>query len=422
MNFGRRAPNPGPGPRHAAEESAWGGDCGPRGDIFLFGHRCGLSRVGLIIVLLLAGVGALLIFAAVRPGDDAGNRAAELAPDPLQHPAYASYSFAADGATARIGYQPFWVCGANVAEAMKRDRILESSLRDLGLRGRFYPFLKGPDINAFVEQGSLDAGMCGDMPTLRIAATSRVLAPALVDQGYVEMVAVRPMLTSELRGKRIGYPAGSDGHRILLEVLDQEGTSERDVRLVPMDVTDMPRALASRCIDVCASWEPITSAILQQHPGSAVIHSGRYLSFFFFARRFAEKHPAAVRALLAAEVRALQWLSLGRSNVVRSSEWAVRSCAGLSAYGAEVGLGDFVSQSLKVSRASGLPLIPQADMRPNGHLYRVFRFLKEQGKLPEGTEWGEVRACYDRQIMSEILAHPATYRTDEFDYGSESQE
>lgn len=61
---------------------------------------------------------------------------------------------------------------------------------------------------------------------------------------------------ADLKGKRIGYTAGTGGEIYSLTLLKKAGLSKNDVTLVNLRPQDMVAALASNSIDAYNTWEP----------------------------------------------------------------------------------------------------------------------------------------------------------------------
>lgn len=372
-----------------------------------------IMRYKLISISVAAVLTLLILFMVIL----AGKRKPAIRPpilDLRNHPIYSSYTFPEDERIICIGVQPLWIFSNNISEIMRRDAILRQNLQKMGLEIRFYAFLKGADLNYFVQHGDLDGGMCGDMPTLTIAATLDIIVPALIDQGFDDIVSRRPMLVSELKGKRIGYAFGSDAHHVLLEALASEGIDEDQVDLIPMDVTEMPGAMHDNDIDACATWEPTTSKILMQIPHAEVIHRSRYLGFLFFRRDVADRHPEAVRQIVAAEIRAIRWMLKSRDNLEQSCQWAIEAIKEFVRTRFELPPGRFADIVSQNARINMVPVISALDLQQDGHLHREFGFLKDLGKIPGTADWERVRTMFDRQIINHVLSNPHQYRLDEF--------
>jgi sulfonate transport system substrate-binding protein len=248
---------------------------------------------------------AIAIFLLVRPNER--EKHSWQTTDLLHHPIYSTYTFEKNENIIHFGYQPLWQFGGNIAEIMTRDVVLKQRLKEIGFEIRFHAFLKGEDLNFFTLRNDLQGGMCGDMAALAIASTLSVIVPALTDQGFDDIVALSFKSIPELKGKRIGYPHGSDAHYAVLSALELYGLGESEVRLVTMDLTEMVTAMKKKSIDACALWKPTTSLLLREVPNSAVIHRSLYLGFVYFRQDFAELHLEAVFEILASEARAIRW-------------------------------------------------------------------------------------------------------------------
>jgi ABC-type amino acid transport substrate-binding protein len=343
------------------------------------------------------------------------------ASDLTRHPVYSTYRFEKDQGILHFGIQPLWIFEGNIAELMKRDVILRDRLRELGLAMHFHSFLKGEDINFFIRRGDLQGGLLGDMPTLTIASSMGVTIPALVDRGFNSIVADRFMLVKDLKGMRVAYPSGSFSHHSLLEELLSEGLSERQVNLVPMDVTQIPKAFQEGRIDAFAAWEPAVSIALKSMPGAAVIHRSQYLGFVVFTRDFADSHSEAVREILSAEIRAIRWMRSDSKHVRQSSVWAVRDGNAFTEERIPVSYEQFSRITAESGALNLVPVIAEEDLQKNGHLRREFEFLKARGRIPEKREWREIESQFDRKIMKEILSHARKYHLNEFNYEIEGQ-
>ncbi|MBU1564619.1 MAG: ABC transporter substrate-binding protein [Proteobacteria bacterium] len=365
-------------------------------------------------VLGLVAVVAIYLIMAKPKGESAG---AQIQQDLSDHPIYSTYHFSPLEGVVRIGIQPFWVFAANLAEAMRRDRLLTEDLTTLGLRLEFYSFLKGPDINFFMEKGQLDVGMSGYLPTLRQASRQDVVVAATMDRNFYDLVAVKALTIKDLEGKNIGFTPGSDAHHALVEALLLTGTK---ANLVPLDGNEMPAAMRSGQIDAGIIWEPVASVLRLDNPGARVVYRSRWASFLYFRGDFAKAQPQAIAAILAALARASRWLDEDSDNVVASSRWAIDACRALAPTDPLV-LADFITQSKKANILSGEPVLLESDMDDRGLLASAFQFLKDEDMIPAGTEWEKVRATFDARSMESILSEPQKWRLNRFDYENKEE-
>jgi NitT/TauT family transport system substrate-binding protein len=340
--------------------------------------------------------------------------------DLSQHPVYSGYKFNNAENVVNLGVQPLYSPTGFITEVMKRDTVLRKDLSALGIKAGFYPFLKGSDVNHFLRSGDIDIGIGGDMPAVTAAATMDIVVPALIQQGFTSVVANRFMLIRELRGKKIGYAIGSNAHYALLKALSTVRLSEGQVKLIPMEVNEMPEALQSGEITAFSAWEPTPAITLIKYPENVVIH--RYLSsgYIYFTKAFSDKYPEIVRQIIAAEVRALLWMQRSGKNLLSASEWALQAAENLTSQKLKL----TIEQNTALARNDILgitspPIIPQSDLRQNGPLQTEFEFLKTLNKIPASTNWEKVQNSFDFQVMIDVITHSKKYKLNEFDYDFE---
>lgn len=341
-------------------------------------------------------------------------------PDLSNHPIYSNYKFSKEKNVINIGVQPIYLPTGFISEAMKRDTILQKALLEPGVEVRYYAFLKGDDVNFFIRRGDLDAGISGDMPVITAAATMDVIIPVLIQQGFTSIIANRPMLISELRGRNIGYAFGSNAHYALLRSLASEGLNETNVNLVPMEVTQMPEALHAGKVDAFSAWEPTAAITLIKYPESVAIH--RYLSsgYMYFTKIILEDHPEAVRQIVASEIRAIQWVQDDTQNLLQASEWAIQAGESLTGQNVELSVEKNASLAKRdILGLSSAPIIPRCDLETNGLLYMEFEFLKTMGKIPASSNWEGVRNSFDWRIINIVLSDSKKYSLNEFNYVNE---
>lgn len=376
-----------------------------------------MNRISRSTLLITAG--CVLCFAAgmaffmTMPGPDSELTPMATEQDLSHHPIYSTYQFSPPEGVVRIGIQPFWVYGANIAEAMRHDRLLSQELSALGLRAEFYSFLKGPDINFFMVKGHLDVGMSGYLPTLQISTLQDILVPSIIDQNFYDVVAVNCPTINDLGGRTIGFPPGSDAHHALMEILELIGIK---AKLVPMDVDAMPEAIRDRRIDACVAWNPITSLIISENSDASVVYRKLWTTFLYFRGGFAKTHPQAVRSLLASQVRAIRWVKRDLDNLTLSSRLSINACRALSPDMPLPPFKDFVDLSLAASILSVTQIISDDDLADGRLLHNAFAFLKKERMIPAGAEWQKTRAMFDLETMAAILGEPRKWRLDEFDY------
>jgi len=372
------------------------------------------KRVSVALVLVSALIVILLVF-VLRERDS--EQLPILSPEVSQHEAYATYQFE-EPDTVYIGTQPLYAPTGLITESMRRDRILEANLGKLGLGVVYYPFLKGYDVNFFLSRGDIQVGVGGDMPTLSIAATTRVIIPVMIQSGPTWLVTKLGILPSELKGKRIAYAYGSNAHFMLLNLLSSYGLSETDVELVSMDVNKMIEAMLKDEVFAFAAWEPTPSVAIAEHGfvGSFGVLSSGYM---YFRGDFADKHPMAMREIVAAEIRAIQWMQDSRENLVRACEWAIEAADTLTGESLSLSSEQYAfiaERDILGSSAATSAAIRTNSIAEGGRLEAEYLFLRDIGKVPAGSQWEDVYESFDLTILSDILDNALEYRLSDAQY------
>jgi len=359
--------------------------------------------------------------ALLNPACDKHEGKSKIAPETrsslLKHPIYSKYEFNNSENIINIGIQPLWAPTGLITEAIRHDAVLRVALSELGLAIKLYPFLKGDDVNFFLNRGDLDGAVGGDMPAVTAAATFDVIIPALIQYGYTSIVANRYMPLIDLSGRSIGFAYGSNAHYALLNALEYEGITEGDINLVPMDVTKMPESLHKREISAFSAWEPTPTIALNKYKDMVVIHRSVSTGYLYYKKSFAIKNRQGVNQLVAAEIRAIRWMQEDRRNLKLASGWALTESKRLL-YGKP---GITIEQNIDLAVNDMLggasnANIPKRLLTNDGPLNKEFRFLKAIGKIPVGIGWRRVRDSFDTQITMQIVANQNKYSLNRFRY------
>ena len=377
-------------------------------------------KIKRVVYTFLAACLILVAHTALLKTCKAEDQSIVKAQDLSHHPVYSKYKFNNAENVINLGVQPLYSPTGFITEVMKRDAVLRKNLSASGMEARYYAFLKGGDVNCFLRNGDIDVGIGGDMPAITAAATMDTVIPALIQQGFTSVVANRSMLIRELRGKKIGYAFGSNAHYALLKALSSGRLSEDQVKLIPMDVNEMPEALQSGKVTAFSAWEPTPAITLMKYPENVVIH--RYLSsgYIYFTKIFSDKYPEVVRQIVAAEIRALRWMQSSRENLLKASEWALQASERLTMQKVELSVEENASLAEDdILGIASAPIIPHNDLRQNGSLFTEFEFLKALNQIPASANWEKVHDSFDLQIMIDVLTHSKEYKLSKFNYDIE---
>lgn len=338
--------------------------------------------------------------------------ATAIAAPPVKTPAIANPT-----TSITFAYFPMAVPVAVLGETLKRDRVLQKELDRSGVRINFQTFAKGSDTIPLIRKKQIDAIMTADMPSIEAAITGEMLIVGTVKRSYAAVVARQGTMISQLRNKKIGNAFGSTSHYALLQALNSAGLSEKEITLVPLEVSQMPDALASGRIDAFAAWEPTPTTVLKKYPGQyAIIHRQVSNSYLSLSRRLVAEKPAAAEALAAAVVRAIRWMKKG-SNLTTASTWVL------------TGMRDFTGRAPSLTAAdigaithsdlldiSSAPRLTSTEKESGSILDREFDFLKSFGKIPAEASKKEFLSAIKPDLMKRVLAEPGRNKLNTFDY------
>lgn len=379
------------------------------------------KKTKIYLVLFIISVLILVIYILPEQSDPGKN--SQSASTNLQnHPIYSQYNYNQDDTIINIGIQPLYLPTGIIFEALKRDSILSKALLQLDKEIRYYSFLKGADVNFFLQQGSLDGGVGGDMPALSAASTVKVVIPVRLQKGNASIVSAKPMLTNDMEGKQIAYPFGSISHYIVLELLQSAGIAENEVTLIPMEVSSMAEALYNNKIDLFSAWEPIVASAEKQYPEFFISYRKITTGYLYFLQDFSSMNQEAVSFILAAVIRAIRWLKSDREALESACVWNIiemERLTGERSFLSAEEIAELAMMDLFQYRSLYNSLVIQKeDVRVNDALHSEYIFLRKLGKVPVTSNWEQVRKSFDDSLILEILKNPEKTSLNEFDYDS----
>lgn len=142
-----------------------------------------------------------------------------------------------------------------------------------------FPF--GPPLVAAAAAGQIDLGDVGDVPPLNGAAKTpgfKVVAAELpAKEGQAGDYLIVPKGSSiktlaDLRGKKVGYPAGSSAHGFLLNAVRSVGLGPDSVTFVNLTPAALQSAFASGQLDAASLWNPQVTLDVQK--GARILAAG----------------------------------------------------------------------------------------------------------------------------------------------------
>lgn len=222
--------------------------------------------------------------------------------------------------------------GSSLAIAHARG-WLEESFKPTGTRVEWFFFKgAGPAVNEALANRQLDFALQGDLPSIVARAaglkTRLVLATGVRANIYVGVPPDSPLKTvSDLRGKRVSLFKGTNMHLPALRLLEANGLSDKDLRLLNLDTAGYLAALSTRDIDAAIGAMDILR--LRDKGAVRILYSSKNQSPIYTRQShvlvtddFATLYPEATQHLVKASVEAARWASdeSHREDVLRT--WA----------------------------------------------------------------------------------------------------
>ena len=219
-----------------------------------------------LIAMLLA---LTMVFALAACGGNA-------APAPTQAPATEApkteapaETEAAAPITLNIAYMPNWGALWAVATGIEKGYFAEE-----GLELNLVQFDAGPAEIAAMEQGSIDIAYIGKgAHKLCPNGTADILLLQHMGDGDSIIGLNGITKLEELKGRKVGYAAGTSSEAILVAALESVGLTLADVDAMNMNASNLTSAAMAGSIDAVAAWAPMSLTILSQVKDSVDICS-----------------------------------------------------------------------------------------------------------------------------------------------------
>jgi ABC-type nitrate/sulfonate/bicarbonate transport system substrate-binding protein len=238
----------------------------------------------------------------------AGGLVASVAPSPVS-------SATAQPVTVLSGFS----VGFMVAYVAEKEKLFEKEGVPVTMQ---YSVSGKAAVDAMVAGAGVMA-ISGAFPAVSAAAAAPVyvVAPITRDDASTKLI-VRSNIqsASELKGKRVGYQFGSDGHLVILRYLEKNGMALGDIASQNVPAEGLVAAFARGDLDGLVVWEPHASKALEAVPGAKVLDSKGVVTIFnvvTMRKDFVEAQPETARKLLRALVTANEFI---KKNVERAAQ------------------------------------------------------------------------------------------------------
>lgn len=162
--------------------------------------------------------------------------------------------------TVRIGYMANWGALWAISTAEAKGYFAEE-----GIKLEYWLFEDGPSEIAAMESGNIDISYIGP-GAHKLCSTGNAEVILLQHLGDGDCIIGLNGITTleELKGKTIGYAAGTSSETILTTALESVGLTMADVNALSMDSTALTTAALSGSVDAVAAWSPYSLTIMAE--------------------------------------------------------------------------------------------------------------------------------------------------------------
>jgi ABC-type nitrate/sulfonate/bicarbonate transport system substrate-binding protein len=329
---------------------------------------------------------------------------------------YERYELAPKPGVVNLLVQPMAYPLAFISSAMQRDRVLRSELKQINLSLRVFNFSKGNDIVKAASADSFGMAFLGDMPTVNMSVKFPIAIAGLGKRNFSSVVAREHARIEELKGKKIGYSAGSSSHLVLMRGLKAANLSEKDVQLVALEPSQMVDALESGAVAAFSAWEPTPSIALARSAKNRAIYKGMSTDWVVLPRQWTTAQPQAALILTAAYIRSINWMRHSKANVQTVAAWVLADSSAFTAEPSKLSVNKVMEIVYKdLLDVPGAPSIPSVvDGLPP--LVREFDFLKELGAIAPAVKADVLRGAFDYGGLKKVQTDPKGHRLFTFDY------
>jgi len=136
-----------------------------------------------------------------------------------------------------------------------------------GLSPKYVPFTNGPLAIQALGTNNVDVAYIGS-GALWLPASGKAEIWAVNSVSNADRIIAQPgtKTLADLKGKKIGIPAGTSGDQLFSLALEKEGLTRGDFQITSMDPPTIVAAFASGQIDGAALWYPLIDSAKKGKP------------------------------------------------------------------------------------------------------------------------------------------------------------
>ena len=246
-----------------------------------------------------------------------------------------------------------------------------------------------------------DAGVMGISGNLvSVTAATRapmyIIAPLGRSPRLMKLVALKGnSRATDLKGKKIGFQFGTEGHRHALTVFGNHGMSAKDFTLMNIPAQALPAALSRGDIDALSVWPPHSTKALAAASGSTILDDGYGvmvgMGLLVMRKDFVDSDPTNAAKLMRA--------------LLKANDWMMKNPAETMQHFADQG-----KITLDMAKTIYADIKPAYDMSLDkvfmNEMQSSLDFLYDQGKIKKRVNASEV--VYDK-LMRDVAPDRVTF-------------
>lgn len=179
-------------------------------------------------------------------------------------------------------------------------------------------FTNGPAATEAFIAGEIDFALYADTPAVQALANGtdiRIISSLWYSPDCFKVIAGKDTgmeSLADIKGKKIGFEAGTNDHKILTKILDSQNLTMDDIKAINLSSSENASALISGDIDAFFGQEPNLDNIISQTGGKIIgDNSGLTLlgAYVIADNEYAKANPDVTTSLLKVFDKADQWMA-----------------------------------------------------------------------------------------------------------------
>ncbi len=196
---------------------------------------------------------------------------------------------------------------------------IEEALAQSQVTVKWNDFESGPPINESLAAGLSDIGTNGDVPTVSaIAAGQKVTIVGVPGNGpdaYAVLANANNSAVNtfaDLKGKKVATVIGSTGHNLTKKLLEKNGMTFDDIKLINISAGDAGIVLATNDVDAVVIWEPNVTRLVDNGTAKIIAKGSdtnlRGTNTFLARTDYIKANPDVISVILEQYARAVKEL------------------------------------------------------------------------------------------------------------------